>query len=106
MDQWLKHHKNDEEFIRKLTNLKTEEKIVKVKPVKSLKIKIDVSEKMPNKAAASVPSVAEKIKITEEEYLSLKDKLLCAIHDDDLETVDDIIGDNTFEIDDVLLWVC
>ncbi len=55
MDQWLRHHKNDKEFIRKLTKLNTEEKIGTAKPIKSLKIKIDVSEKMPNKAAASVP---------------------------------------------------
>jgi len=59
---------------------------------------------IPKKGTASVIKKAKTLK--EEEYLTLKDKLLCAIHDDDLETVEDIIGEDAFEIDDVLLWVC
>jgi len=59
---------------------------------------------MPKKGAASVVKKAKTL--TEEEYLTLKDKLLCAIHDDDLEKVEDMIGEGVFEIEDVLLWVC
>lgn len=60
---------------------------------------------LPKKEAASTAKVPKKM-ISQDELQMLKDKLFCAINDDDLETVEDIIGQNAFDIDDVLLWVC
>lgn len=62
----------------------------KLKHTDSLaKLKIDVSASLPSKK--EVPSITVVTEETEEKHLKLKDKLLCAIHDEDLETVEDII---------------